>query len=102
MDKSTQFKKGVSGNPNGRKKGVPNKATKELRETFKELLHSNLPKIQKDIDSLKPIERVTIIIQIAKFILPTLKAVDIRENETLVINFKDYNIPDIGNRTIEQ
>jgi len=36
------FKPGQSGNPNGRKKGVPNKQTKEIREAYQRLTEQNL------------------------------------------------------------
>ncbi len=41
MPKGRPFKKGQSGNPAGRKKGVPNKATLEVRELARALTTGN-------------------------------------------------------------
>ncbi|HLV92822.1 MAG TPA: hypothetical protein VKX34_06840 [Aequorivita sp.] len=61
----------------GRPKGSKNKATAEVREKFRELVECNLSKFQDDLDSLEPLERLKIIIQLAKFVLPTLKSAEI-------------------------
>lgn len=84
----------------GRPKGSKNIATAEIREKFKELVESNLSQFQNDLDTLEPKERLTIIMQIAKFILPTLKAIDLNANDDQIvtIDFRELNIPDIGNR----
>ncbi|TXE10505.1 hypothetical protein ES711_00935 [Gelidibacter salicanalis] len=63
--------------PKGRPKNSKNKATAEIRERFRELVECNLSTLQDDLDSLQPIERLTIIIQMAKFVLPTLKTMDL-------------------------
>ena len=80
------------------REGVPNKASSQVREAFKQLVESNLPQMQSDLDSLKPNDRLRFILDLAKFILPTLQAVsvdDLRENEAaqgfnaLIIQLKD-------------
>ncbi len=79
------------------RKGVPNKATSEVRRAFKQLVESNLPQMQSDLDSLEPRDRLKFILDIAKFILPTLQAVsvdDLREEaeqgfNTLIITLKN-------------
>src|SRR5690554_271633 len=82
----------------GRPKGSKNIATAEIREKFKELVETNLSKFKDDIDSLEPMERLTIIMQMAKFILPTLKAMDLNapDDRAITIEFREFNIPDIG------
>jgi hypothetical protein len=60
----------------GRKKGTPNKATAELRERFTSLLESNLDTMQSDLDSLEPKDRIKTLLELSKFVVPTLKAVD--------------------------
>lgn len=60
----------------GRAKGTPNKATAELRERFSSLLESNFDTIQSDLNKLEPKDRIKTILEISKFVIPTLKAVD--------------------------
>ena len=90
--------KGVQ-NVNGRPKGTANKTTMETRDLFKTLLNNNIEQLQKDIDSLKPYERVKSVLELAKFVVPTLKAIEfdatlkVEENfKPLVLNFnKEQN-----------
>lgn len=64
------FQKGISGNPNGRKRGSRNKAPKELSERVKLLLDENWEKLQSDLDALTPGERVKAILKLMEFCLP--------------------------------
>jgi hypothetical protein len=59
----------------GRIAGTPNKVTAETRAQFRNLLECNFDNIQQDLDSLKPMERLTVLIQIAKIVLPALKSI---------------------------
>lgn len=60
----------------GREKGTQNKETKSQRDSFKLLVDNNLPKMQNDLDKLTPAERIKYIIELAKFCMPTLKAIE--------------------------
>jgi hypothetical protein len=60
----------------GRTKGTPNKATAELRERFTSLLESNFDTIQSDLNNLEPKDRIKTILEISKFVIPTLKSVE--------------------------
>jgi hypothetical protein len=60
----------------GRTKGTPNKATAELRERFSSLLESNFDTIQSDLNTLEPKDRIKTLLEISKFVIPTLKAVE--------------------------
>lgn len=62
----------------GRPKGSKNKATQEVREKFRELVEGNISNFQEDLDSLKPLDRLNVIMKLAKFVLPTLKATELR------------------------
>ena len=64
----------------GRAKGVPNKKTVDARASFQELVEGNLPQLKEDLALLKPVERIRAIIELAKFFMPTLKAVDFIDN----------------------
>ena len=73
------FEKGFSGNPNGRKKGKPNKSTEQIRGKFEQLVEGNLDLLDADIKSMKPRDRVKAIIELSKFVLPTLRSTTIEE-----------------------
>lgn len=66
----------------GRSKGTPNKTTAQIRNEFQILISNNIEVLQKDIEALEPKERIKTIIELSKFVLPTLKAVEVTENET--------------------
>jgi hypothetical protein len=75
----------------GRTKGTPKKTTSELRERFTLLLESNMDRIQSDLDTLEPKDRIRTLLEISKFIIPTLKAVD----NTINPIRSDFNIKDL-------
>ena len=82
--------------------GIPNRATNEVRKAFQLLVENNLPKMQNDLDSLEPKDRIKFILDMAKFILPTLQAVsvdDLRENEAQGFNVLTINLTTNGNDT---
>lgn len=64
----------------GRKAGVPNKDTIPIRTVFQSLVECNLEQLKLDIETLKPADRIRAIIDLAKFCIPTLKAVDFVDN----------------------
>lgn len=61
----------------GREAGTPNKITAEIREKFTLLVDNNLNRLQDDIDKLEPRDRLKMIIELSKFVLPTLKSTEI-------------------------
>jgi hypothetical protein len=63
----------------GRQKGTPNKATTSIRDSFKSMIENNLEQIEADLLMLKPAERIKAITELSKFCLPTLKAVDFKD-----------------------
>jgi hypothetical protein len=80
----------------GRDKGTLNKTTLELREKFTLLIESNFDKLQKDIDLLEPKDRIKTILELAKFVVPTLKAIDFTDNSLVdssqvTISFTERN-----------
>jgi hypothetical protein len=79
----------------GRTEGTPNKITNEIRECFLNLIEMNYETLKNDIESLSPKDRVKALIELAKFVVPTLKAIDIvsnKDNFTPVqINFTNEN-----------
>ena len=81
----------------GTRKGVGNRVTNEVRKSFKLLIENNLERLQNDLDELEPKDRIKFILEMARFILPTLQAVsvdDLREEDahgfnTLIITLKN-------------
>ena len=67
----------------GRTKGTPNKTTSEIREHYQNLINSNLDLLDDDLKSLEPLQRLKMIIELSKFVVPILKATDIslKDNE---------------------
>ena len=74
----------------GRLAGTPNKATTEIKEAFQMLLEDNLPTLQRDISSLEPKQRVKFMLELASFIIPKMKSVDLKSIDTEVITI-DFN-----------
>ena len=70
-------------NRSGRKSGSTNKTTTEIRKKYLELIENNFEQLETDLQTLKASERVKAIIELSKFILPTLKATEMSlSNET--------------------
>ena len=87
--------KGVP-NLNGRPKGAVNLSSAKVRESFSLLLENNLSTLQKDLDSLKPGDRLRILLELASFIIPKMKAVEVTnvENENfkpIIINLQSLS-----------
>ena len=70
MSKATQFK---PGNP-GRPKGIPNKATSDLRASIQAFLDRNWPQVQKEFDSLDAKDKLQFIDRMLAYSLPKLQA----------------------------
>jgi hypothetical protein len=62
----------------GRAKGTPNKENKSIRDAFQLLVENNIEKLQADFYALKEVERIKYTIELAKFCLPTLKAIEMQ------------------------
>lgn len=88
FDKNSASKAGKKSS----RKGSPNKTNEEIRERFKDLLDDNLERIQEDLDKLEPEERLKIILNLSKFVLPTLKSTEIipgEDQKVITIDFTE-------------
>lgn len=81
----------------GREAGTPNKVTTALRERVDLLIDNNFERLQDDIDSLEPKERVDAILKLLEFTLPKLQRVDMETVEK-----KNIESIDIAKLTDEQ
>lgn len=70
-------RKGQTGNPNGRPKGSPNKATKDLRQWINGFIESQTDQIQQDWQQLEPKDRIVLFEKLLKYSLPTLQATNL-------------------------
>ena len=70
----------------GRTAGAVNKNTAEIREHFQNLVSNNLEQLNEDLKKLEPLQRLKIIIEMAKFVVPTLKATELTGSETNSFN----------------
>ena len=75
----------------GRPKGSVNKSSNEIRETFQLLLENNLEKIQDDLNELEAKDRIKLLLDLASFIIPKMKSVDLTadKKETILIDFSE-------------
>jgi hypothetical protein len=75
----------------GRKAGTPNKTTTEIREAFQMLLEGNLDTLQDDLMKLEPKERVKLLLDMANFVVPKLRSVELKNDveETITIDFNE-------------
>lgn len=76
----------------GRSKGTPNRTTAEIRELFQKLIDENLDTISNDLKELKPEQRLKFIIEFSKFVIPTLKATEMKFEEKVVIDFTEVEV----------
>jgi hypothetical protein len=72
------FNKGISGNPNGRKKGEPNKITQDLRESLQYFLETNGANFQAIFDQLEPKDKIRYYIDLLPFVIPKLQSTQLQ------------------------
>ncbi len=61
----------------GRKKGTPNKDTRELRERISDLIDMHFDKLSDDLLSLQPKERIEAMTKLLEYSLPKLQRVEV-------------------------
>ncbi len=82
------FKKGKSGNPNGRPVGAIDKHKRKIKEIIDTVLDDNADRFKEEFERLKGEEFLNIYIKLLEFILPKLQrqAIEI-EPEKIVRTF---------------
>lgn len=71
-----RFKRGESGNPNGRPKGSKNRIDKDVKAAMEKVLTFNLEGLQADLDEMSPKDKWQVLNKMSDKILPNLKSVD--------------------------
>jgi hypothetical protein len=79
----------AEGNP-GRKAGSLNRATKDIRDAFTLLIENNIDTLQEDLNGLAPKERVKLLLDMAQFVVPKLRNVDLKTDEKEIVTI-DFN-----------
>ena len=77
-----------------RPSGSPNIVTKDIRDKFSQLIASSLPELERDLKTLKSSERIRAIIDLSKFVIPTLKATTLEAGVNLQAT-EEFNIRDV-------
>jgi hypothetical protein len=84
----------------GRAKGTVNKTTAEIREHYQNLVSKNLEQLDNDLKSLEPLQRLKMILELSRFVVPNLKTTELianSENEftPIVIKLGASKNPDL-------
>lgn len=69
------FKKGSSGNPNGRPPGSKNKTGVQLRQLITGFLEQRFEDVVNDFDQLEPKDRIKVYTDLLQYGLPKLQSV---------------------------
>jgi hypothetical protein len=73
------FKKGQSGNPNGKPIRSMNKTTKEIRESILKIVSKNIERFENELDKLSSKDRVKIIVELIQYITPKVNTISYQE-----------------------
>jgi hypothetical protein len=94
--------KGKTNNLNGRPKGSPNKTTKEIKEAINLIVSNNIETLQSDIDSLDPKDRIKVICDLFKYVVPSLSSSELKTDYSqLSDNQLDFIINQLKNNSNE-
>jgi 23S rRNA C2498 (ribose-2'-O)-methylase RlmM len=67
----------------GRKKGTPNKVTKELRSVLKDLMFEEFEVLREKLDELDTRDRIEVVIKMMPYIMPKVDSISHTINEPI-------------------
>ncbi|UFK98824.1 hypothetical protein [Kaistella faecalis] len=62
---------------------IQNEKTDVIRERLQSILTDNLEQLTKDLQELEPKDRIKCLLEISRFVLPTLKSIESKESLTV-------------------
>lgn len=65
----------------GRKKGTPNRLTKEFRVLLKSILYEEVERIPEYLESLEPKEKLEAIIKLLNYAVPKVQSINSKDGE---------------------
>ena len=71
----------------GRKKGVPNRLTNDLRTALKDILFEEIENIPNLLAEVPPKERMELLIKLMKYCLPIIRPVHSETGEPISFDF---------------
>jgi hypothetical protein len=71
----------------GRKKGTPNRLTKEVRAVLKEVVFDEMSQIHLHFEKLDPKERIELLIKLMPYVCPKIQTASHSLNEPMDFNF---------------
>ena len=71
----------------GRKKGTPNRLTKEVRAVLKEVVFDEMSQIHLHFEKLDPKERIELLIKLMPYVCPKIQTASHNLNEPMDFNF---------------
>ena len=97
------FKRGQSGNPEGRPAGSKNKVTEDIRELISEFINDNWQFVKKDFKTLDPEKRLYFFEKLLKYSIAPLQSISVQADikkdlETL----SDEQLGELTDRLIEK
>ena len=103
------FKKNQSGNPLGRPTGAKSKAPQEIKEAFQSLVEGNLSNLEiwlKEVAKEDPKEAIILVLRLAEYCVPKLKAIETKTeiSDTINIGFSNkplFTFQDWSGKTID-
>jgi hypothetical protein len=69
---------------NGR--STPNRSNSKIKQAFTDLIESNLDKLKADLNGLEGKDRLRFIIDLASYVLPKMKAIEVTNESESNVN----------------